>query len=71
MAIIRDQGGLAEVLGISKVTIWKYIKQGLPFSRRGFIFYFDTKEVSDWLKLDSNRAHLSESLEKYNEKKGE
>ena len=65
MAIIRNQDALASVLGISKVTAVKYVKEGMPFTRKGFAFYFDTKQVTQWLRSDPKKAHLAEALEKY------
>jgi hypothetical protein len=71
MAIIKEQHSLAVILGISRLSVVNYIREGMPHNRDGFSYYFDTKEVSEWLKKYPKRAHLVKELEKYNEKEGE
>lgn len=67
MAIVRDQSGLAVLLGVAKSTITWWIAKGLPCRRKGFAFYFETSEVSKWLSEESKRryAHLIDILDKY------
>lgn len=67
MAIIREQKTLAQILQVSVMTIWRYHAAGIPHSRKGMIYYYDTKEVSDWLKTSKRRAHLADALSKYNQ----
>ena len=71
MALIKDQSGLAMVLGISRLSVVNYLREGLPHKRSGFNYIFDTKEVHEWLKKYPKRAHLIASLDKYNENGGE
>ena len=41
---------LCELLELSRPTIYKYIKGGLPVHYVGTIPYFDIKEIEKWLK---------------------
>jgi excisionase family DNA binding protein len=66
MAIIEEQNLLAEILSVSRMTIRNWlVEDDMPHIRQGFRYYFDTKEVSKWLKKYPKRAHLAETLNKY------
>jgi predicted DNA-binding transcriptional regulator AlpA len=68
MAIIREIKSLSLVIRVSRITIRTWIREeAFPHKRLGFEYYFDTKEVSEWLKSFPKRAHLAEALEKYNQ----
>ena len=67
MAIIKDQTALASMLGVAKSTITWWLARGIPHKRKGFAFYFETNEVSEWLREEGKRryAHLIKILDKY------
>jgi len=67
MTIVKDQTGLAVLLGVAKSTITWWLARGLPHRRKGFAFYFDTNDVSEWLREEGRRryAHLIKILDNY------
>lgn len=68
MAIIRDIVSLSALLNISRVTLRYWIKfENMPHKREGMKYYFDTNEVSEWLKTNQKRSHLVAVLDKYSD----
>ena len=67
MAIIKDQKGLAAVLSVSQATVYKWVNNGMPSVIDGLTYFFDSKEVSKWLRTKDGRkyGHLATILDKY------
>jgi phage terminase Nu1 subunit (DNA packaging protein) len=73
MAIIGGQTGLSVLLGVSNATVFRWTLEGMPHTRKGLNFYYETSAVCKWLrgKNEKKYGHLLPILEKYNEKEGE
>jgi hypothetical protein len=73
MAIIGGQNGLSVLLGVGNATVFRWTLEGMPHTRKGLNFYYETSDVSRWLRDKNERKyiHLVKILEKYNEKEGE
>lgn len=67
MAIMSGLSGVAVTIDVAVATVALWVKRGLPHKRKGFKYYFDTQEVAQWLRNESNRkyGHLADKLEKY------
>ncbi len=52
---LTDREGLQKYLcGISRVTVWRYMRQGMPFIQaiKGSPYMYDLDAVDAWLKRD-------------------
>lgn len=48
---------ICEYLGISKTTLWRYRKQGMPFCRPSpQILLFVKEDVEEWIKERKGQA---------------
>lgn len=47
--IIIGVTNLAQKLGLTRETIYKYCAMGMPYNQKGDKRYFDLQEVNNWL----------------------
>lgn len=46
---------LAEYLGIQRITLDRWIKQGLPCYKHEKTYRFDIEEVKEWMRKEKNK----------------
>lgn len=69
MATIKGMADLAIILNVSRPAVYNWVARGLPHKRIGLGYYFNTKEVRDWLVSQNPKKYepLILFLDKYNQ----
>lgn len=58
----KNQRELAKELGVTRMSVSNWIREGLPHVRVGMSYLFDGQQVANWLEEHEGRKHLAEQL---------
>jgi len=59
---VQSQKEIANRLGVTLMSIHRWLREGLPHERVGMSYIFDLGKVADWLEQFNGRKHLAAQL---------